>query len=154
MDSVELRRADRDDAGAIADVFLSSFQRTYDFPLAHTDAQVREWIADDLVANDEVWVAAGPDGRVVALMALTADMIDQLYVAPSWTGRGIGSRLIRLAKARRPGGLDLYTFQVNVGARRFYERHGFLEVALGDGTGNEEGQPDVRYAWRRAQAGR
>jgi ribosomal protein S18 acetylase RimI-like enzyme len=71
-----------------------------------------------------------------------------VYVAPGWTGRGIGSRLIELAKSRRPGGLDLYTFQVNAGARRFYERQGFVEVARGDGSDNEEGQPDIRYAWR------
>lgn len=154
MDMFELRCANGDDAGAIADVFLSSFHATYDFPLAHTDAEVREWVANVLVASREVWVAAAPDGRVVALMALTADMLDLLYVAPGWTGRGIGSRLVALAKARQPGGLDLYTFQVNVGARRFYERHGFVEVALGDGTGNEEGQPDVRYAWRPDHPGR
>jgi len=100
------------------------------------------------VPTREVWVATSFDERVVALMALTADMLDQLYVAPGWTRRGIGSRLVSLAKVRRPGGLDLYTFQVNTEARRFYERHGFTEVASGDGSGNEEGQPDVRYAWR------
>jgi len=74
-------------------------------------------------------------------------MVDQLYVAPGWTAHGIGSRLIGLAQSRRPNGLDLYTFQVNRGARRFYERHGFVEVASGDGSQNEERQPDVRYAW-------
>jgi predicted N-acetyltransferase YhbS len=82
------------------------------------------------------------------LLALTSDMVSQLYVAPGWTGRGIGSRLLELAKAQRPAGLDLFTFQVNSGARRFYGRHGFVEVARGDGSGNEEGQPDRRYAWR------
>jgi ribosomal protein S18 acetylase RimI-like enzyme len=71
-----------------------------------------------------------------------------LYLAPDWTGRGIGSQLIVLAKERRPAGLDLYTFQVNAGARQFYERHGFVEVSRSDGSGNEEGQPDVRYAGR------
>jgi GNAT superfamily N-acetyltransferase len=148
MDTVELRPAGRGDAAAIADVYLAAVQATYDFPLAHSDEQVREWIRDVVVPTQEVWVATASDGTVVALMALTSDMLDQLYVAPGWTGRGIGSRLVTLAKARRPGGLDLYTFQVNSGARRFYERQGFLEVARGDGSGNEEEQPDVRYAWR------
>jgi GNAT superfamily N-acetyltransferase len=148
MDDVELRPAGSDDPGAIADVYLASFQATYNFPLAHSDEQVRRWIRDILVPTEEVWVAAASDGAVVAVMALTTDMVHQLYVAPSWTGRGIGSRLIALAKTRRPAGLDLYTFQVNSGARRFYERHGFEEVEHGDGSGNEERQPDVRYAWR------
>jgi ribosomal protein S18 acetylase RimI-like enzyme len=82
------------------------------------------------------------------MMALSSEMLDQLYVVPGWTGRGIGSRLIELAKSRRSGGLDLYTFQLNAGARRFCERHDFVEVARGDGSKYEDGQPDVRYAWR------
>jgi hypothetical protein len=41
--------------------------------------------------------------------------------------------------------LRLYTFQCNQGARRFYERHGFIAVAFGDGSSNEEGEPDIRY---------
>ncbi len=45
-------------------------------------------------------------------------------------------------------GLELWTFQVNARARRFYERHGFVEVDRTDGGHNEERQPDVRYAWR------
>jgi GNAT superfamily N-acetyltransferase len=172
----DIRRAQPDDADAIADVYLASFRATYDFPLVHTDDQVRSWIRNVVLATEEIWVAldkgaaaadgpaaavaeagavapAGASGNaevVVALMALTGDMIDQLYVAPGWTGRGIGSRLMELAKTRRPDSLDLYTFQVNVGARRFYERHGFVEVWRGDGSQNEEGQPDVKYSWRPA----
>lgn len=38
-------------------------------------------------------------------------------------------------------------FQLNDKARRFYERRGFVAVEFGDGTGNEEGEPDVRYHW-------
>ena len=53
-------------------------------------------------------------------------MVEQLYVAPAWIGHGVGRRLIDLAKARRPDGLDLYCFQANTRARRFYERNGFV----------------------------
>jgi GNAT superfamily N-acetyltransferase len=144
----KLRPARHDDADAIADVFLESFKAAYDFPLAHGDGQVRLWIRDVLVPTHEVWVAAASDETVVAFMALTSDMLGHLYVAPGWTGRGIGSCLLALAKAQRPSGLDLFTFQVNTGARRFYERRGFVEIARGDGSGNQEGQPDLRYAWR------
>jgi GNAT superfamily N-acetyltransferase len=150
MGEVQTRLAAPEDAQAIAEVYLASFAATYEFPLAHSQADVRRWIADILLRTREVWVATAPDGSIVAMMALADDMVDQLYVAPEWTGQGIGSRLMGRAKSRRPDGLDLYTFQVNGGARRFYERHGFVQVALGDGTDNEEHQPDVRYAWRPA----
>ena len=67
---------------------------------------------------------------------------------PDWTGEGVGSRLVDLAKEQRPDGLDLWTFQSNTRARRFYERHGFTEIERTEGD-NEEGAPDVHYRWMR-----
>jgi ribosomal protein S18 acetylase RimI-like enzyme len=144
-----IRRATTADATGVGDVWLASWRATFDFPPAHPDADVRRWLAEELVPEHETWVVADPaDGRLVALMALSDSMVEQLYVAPDWIGRGIGRRLIDLAKQRRPDGLELYCFQVNTGARRFYERHGFEPVEFGDGSGNMERQPDVRYRWR------
>jgi hypothetical protein len=48
---------------------------------------------------------------------------------------------------QRPGGFRLWTFRRNEDARRFYERLGFCVVELTDGSGNEEREPDVLYAW-------
>ncbi|MCY7298820.1 MAG: GNAT family N-acetyltransferase, partial [Ilumatobacteraceae bacterium] len=65
-----------------------------------------------------------------------------------WMGRGLGDKLMKLAKERSPEGLQLWTFQVNEPARRFYERHGFVVEQLTDGAGNEERAPDIRFVWR------
>ena len=51
------------------------------------------------------------------------------------------------AKELRPGGLQLWVFQKNTGAIRFYERHGFRLVKLTDGAENMEREPDALYAW-------
>ncbi len=142
-----IRRSEPSDAPQVAELFLASFGARYDFPLAHTPDEVRGWVADDLLPTTETWVAVNGD-ELVGFLSLRDDFLDQLYLAPEWTGRGIGSRLVELAKQRRPAGLDLFTFQVNDGARRFYERHGFTAIWFGDGSENEEGQPDLRYAWR------
>ena len=100
------------------------------------------------------------DGVIVGMMALTRDeqggWIDWLYLHPGWTGRGIGSQFVELAKAQlvneqnkaAESSIRLYTFQENSGGRRFYERHGFKAIAFGDGSANEEGTPDVLYEWR------
>ena len=60
--------------------------------------------------------SAGPE--IVGLMVLGDGFIDQLYLHPDRWRQGIGSRLIALAKERRPGGLELYTFQENAARAR------------------------------------
>jgi ribosomal protein S18 acetylase RimI-like enzyme len=145
---VTIRPATAPDADAIADVYLASFHATYDFPLAHTDEQVRGWVRDVLVATGQAWVALDADGGVVGMMAIKPGDLDQLYVRPDLLGHGIGRQLLDVAKAESPDGLTLYTFQVNDRARRFYERNGFVAEWFGDGSANEERQPDVRYVWR------
>jgi len=142
-----LRRAEAADADAIGDIWIAAFGATYAFPAAHTEEQIREWIGHHLLNETETWVAEEDGADIIGFLSLTDDMLDQLYVRPGSTGHGIGGRLVTLAKTRRPRGLDLYTFAVNAGARRFYERHGFVAIAFGDGSGNEERQPDVRYRW-------
>jgi GNAT superfamily N-acetyltransferase len=103
-------------------------------------------VADTLLPETEAWIATD-GGAPIGFIALGDRSIEQLYLLPGWTGRGIGSRLVGLAQARRPDSLELWTFQVNAGARRFYEGHGFRAVELTDGSGNEEHEPDVRYVW-------
>jgi ribosomal protein S18 acetylase RimI-like enzyme len=146
VDEVTIRRAVPADAPAVADIYLAAFHATYDFPLAHTDDECLAWLAEEVVPLMETWVAELA-GRVVAMMVLDEAGIGHLYVDPPSHSRGIGSRLVELAKERRPDGLELYTFQANERARQFYERHGFAVVTLGDGSGNEERQPDVLYRW-------
>ncbi|WP_408612609.1 N-acetyltransferase [Glycomyces luteolus] len=56
--------------------------------------------------------------------------------------------MLARAKRRRPE-LDLRVFEQNTGARAFYARHGFSEIASGDGSDNEERLPDLHLRWRR-----
>jgi GNAT superfamily N-acetyltransferase len=145
-----IRRARALDAGAVAEVYLRSFHTALPtIRLAHTDDEVRGWFATTVLPDPgrETWVAEAADGTVVGMMVLGSDMLEQLYLHPVARGRGIGDRFVELAKARRPDGFSLYAFQVNMPARRFYERHGFRTVQLGDGSGNEVHEPDVLYAW-------
>jgi GNAT superfamily N-acetyltransferase len=144
---ITIRPATGADAATVADVYLASFHATYDFPLAHTDDEVRGWIGD-VIGSGGTWVALDPLGAIVGMMAIEPGVLDQLYVRPDRLGEGIGRRMLDVAQDRSPDGLTLHTFQVNARARRFYARTGFVADGFGDGSANEEGQPDVRYVWR------
>lgn len=150
--AVDLRRAERHEAAAVADVWLQS--RRASIPAiprpTHSDEEVRAWFQTEVLPNQEVWVALAGEA-IVALLVLDEDWVEQLYVSPAWMAEGIGSSLLDLAKALRPDGLQLKTFQSNAGAQRFYERHGF--VAREVSAENEEGAPDIRYEWHSASAG-
>ena len=148
MADPSLRRAGPADAGAVAEVYLRSFHAALPtVGLAHSDNKVRGWVAAVMIKTLETWVAENGDGEIVGMMTLGDATLEHLYLLPEAQGRGLGARFVALAKERRPSGLRLYAFQVNERARRFYERQGFSLIELGDGSGNEEGQPDALYAW-------
>jgi GNAT superfamily N-acetyltransferase len=144
-----IRPAAARDAPAIAAVHRASMREAMPWlPDLHTPDEDRAWIAEIVLPHQQVWVAEA-DGRVVGVASMDAeDMLTQLYILPGCQGTGIGGALLETAKAARPCGFSLYAFQRNTRARQFYERRGFVAVAFGDGSGNEEGEPDVLYRWR------
>ena len=156
MDSIELRLADEADVAGIAEVLLAARDASVtagSMPAAvHPASDMPRHVREDLLPHREVWVAQAPNGPVVGVMALDESWLDDLYVAPAHAGQGIGSALLDLAKTLRPGGFDLWVFEVNAPARRFYERHGLVAVERTDGAGNVERAPDWRYAWAPATA--
>jgi GNAT superfamily N-acetyltransferase len=148
-DGVSVRRAGVGDAGAVAEVWLRSFAAALPgVKRAHTDDEVRWWKREIVLPEQETWVATTAEEAIVGMLVLDGGELEQLYLEPAWRGRGVGDRLVALAKERCPGGLGLWTFQVNESARRFYRRHGFVQVDRTDGGRNEEREPDVRYVWQ------
>ena len=140
-----IRRATPDDAAAISDVFVRARDEMAYLP--RIAAEVRPRLGGWFLERAELWVAE-EDGRVVAFAGLEGSELSHLYVDPGAQGRGVGSALLDRAKSLRPEGIELWVFQKNDGARRFYERHGFRLVRLTDGAENMEREPDARYEWR------
>ena len=144
---IVIRRATAADAPEVATVYIASRRAAVAYlPTVGTDAEIRAFVIDRMVPEQEPWLAE-TDGRIVAVMVLDSDMVDQLYVSPAIQRRGIGDRLLTHAKQLRPTGLRLHTFQKNTPARRFYETRGFIAKSFTDGSTNMEHEPDVLYEW-------
>lgn len=146
---IDIRRAQPADAADVASVYIRSFDAALpSVRRGKTNDEIRDYIARVVVPVRETWVAE-EDGVLIGLMVLAEDdgWLSQLYLLPEARGRGLGDRFVTLAKERRPEGLQLWAFQVNAPALRFYARHGFVEVERTDGAENQEKEPDVRMEW-------
>jgi len=147
-----LRAAGAEDAQRVADLLIDTRSRFMPYaPSAHPEPEVREWVASHLIPTGGV-VVAEVNGQIVGAMATRTEertsWIDQMPVDPGMVGRGIGSVLLARAIATLALPIRLYTFQQNVGAQRFYERHGFQAIEFTDGEDNEEKCPDVLFELR------
>ncbi|MGZ5988729.1 MAG: N-acetyltransferase family protein [Rhizomicrobium sp.] len=140
-----IRRATAKDAPQAAEVFLAARATMTYLPHLHTNDETRNFIRG-VVESKETWVAER-DGKVVGFAVIDGGWLEHLYVDPSRFNTGTGSRLFEMATKQHPQGFQLWAFQQNVGARRFYERHGCALVRLTDGAENEEKMPDALYVW-------
>jgi len=171
-----IRAATAADAAAIAALHVASWRSAYRgaLPDAYLDGPIEAerfsvWTARlaALRPDDAVLVQASADrlrGFAAAFARPDGDaLLDNLHIAPSLRGQGLGRRLLTAVAQRMMAGgsraMHLWVFDVNTGARRFYERHG--AVATGQRTEAMFGAlvPETRLAWPdlaplAAQAGR
>jgi GNAT superfamily N-acetyltransferase len=145
---LRLRRATLADADAIAPVFSSSHGLLTFLPSLHTTAEDRRFIERVILNQCEVTLAEDASG-IVSFLALQGEEIRLLHTRPDRIGMGAGTLLVEAAQASGVAAIELWCFQANARARRFYEARGFRAIRFTDGAGNEERTPDVRYRWER-----
>lgn len=147
MSGVLLRQAGLDELDRIVAVHLAARKGAIPAmpPMVHPDSDATPYLRGRM-ATDETWVAE-LDGTVVGYALVERAFLSHLYVLPEHAGQGIGSALLDLVKALRPDGFGLWVFETNEPARRFYRRHGLVELETTDGSSNDERSPDVRMVW-------
>ncbi len=146
MSRFHLRAARSTDAGRSGAILSAFIDDTEWMPRVHTRAEDLSF-AGDMIERGWITVAER-DGVVVGFSARDAQIVHALYVDPRAQGQGCGAELLSAMQADVPQ-LTLWTFQANQRALAFYRRHGFEEMERTDGSGNDEGLPDIRLRWER-----
>lgn len=145
-----LRPATSRDSTQVADVYLASRKKFLSFaPLANSEEDVRIWISNVLIPSGNVTIAE-VERQVVGMICVSVSdgmsWIDHLYISPDFVHQKIGSKLLLKTIINLSPPIHLNTFQQNIYAKAFYEKHGFRELSRSDGAGNEEQCPDILYA--------
>ena len=127
-------------------LWRASFEHGVGEPVPHPLDDHLRYFDEHVLTETSVHLALR-DGQLLGFGAFTPEAVTQLYVDAAHLGRGIGTRLLDIAKANSHGKLWLYTFVTNTNAQHFYERHGFDVVERGFEPVMQLG--DLRYEWKR-----
>jgi ribosomal protein S18 acetylase RimI-like enzyme len=149
MNRFLVRAANSNDANAVTNVLMESRREFLPYaPTPYSCEETLAWVENYLLPTERVTVAV-IHCKIVAVLAVSENddeaWVDQLYVLPGYQNQNIGSSLLDIAHESLKRPIRLFTFQQNIGARRFYERHGYKAKAFSDGQGNDEKCPDVLY---------
>ena len=151
MTGLVVRDARTSDVGRIATVFREARTAALPWlPVLHSSSEDLEFFGGAVQAH-MAYVATLHD-RVVGFAVVDPDehLLDHLYLDPSLRRQGIGTALLRHARAQHREALELWCFTRNEAARAFYAAAGGRELYETDGRDNEERTPDVRIglpAW-------
>lgn len=145
-----MRPASDLDAGKLGVMITDAAAANTWKPVLHSGAEDIAH-AGQMIEFGWVTVAEDDDGQIAGFIARDKTYVHALFIAPYAQGQGVGGALLDHAKSQ-VAQLDLWTFQANKGAQRFYKRNGFSEVEFGDGSQNEEGLPDVHFVWSKQKA--
>lgn len=109
---------------------------------AEIDGMVQRFLAEA-----ELWLVDGADGRAAGFLVMDGDLIDALFVDPAVHGRGYGTALLDHALTLAPEALVDASEQAT-NALPFYEARGF--VRIGRSETDPQGRPyplvHLRYA--------
>lgn len=104
----------------------------------YTSAKMRALLSDPLIHCEMAWLGGAPAGYVMvshhkaptALAELSSEL-KRLYILPDGYGTGLGQALYARAVAVAQGRLWLSVADINLRARRFYDKLGFAAVGAG-----------------------
>ncbi|WP_261664398.1 GNAT family N-acetyltransferase [Deinococcus sp. Marseille-Q6407] len=141
--SAAVRTATQEDAPAVA-ALLHEFNTEFGAPVPDLPTLTRRFA--ELLGRTDVLVLLAGNGAVLSGFAYLTfrpspywdgplAQLEELYVRPELRGRGTGTQLLQraiaLTRERQGQEMHINVDEVDRDARRFYERHGFINVEPG-----------------------
>jgi GNAT superfamily N-acetyltransferase len=135
-----VRRGTPVDAGTLGRL-LWDFNTEFESPTDPADVLAERFLR--LLARDDVIALVAGDADGFALLTLRpaiwfdgpVSQLEELYVVPALRDRGIGTALLTAARrlVREHGSPEMHinVDEVDADTRRFYERHGFVNIEPG-----------------------
>lgn len=142
MTQVVVRVAEPADAALVGSM-LFDFNTEFESPTPSAEEFGRRF--EDLLCRDDVLVLLAEADEATGFAYLTLRptpygdgplaQLEELYVRPHLRDRGIGTALLThaVAEVTDRGAIEVHinVDEVDVDARRFYERHGFVNIEPG-----------------------
>ncbi len=164
--TVGIRRAEEDDAAAIASIHQAAWQGAYAGIIPHRaltamiNRRGQSWWASAIKRAASVLVVE-VGGKVVGYATIgrnrSRDLkqegeIYELYVRPEYQGIGLGTRLFQAARERLSGhrlkGLVIWALEDNANATSFYHGIGGRDVAEGVEIFDQKALRKIAFVWK------
>lgn len=131
---MKVRKATLKDAEAILYLQIETIRSSNS--VDYTCQEIDAWIASRclehmkwLVDHEHVWVAADSSNKIFGFGTLKGNSVLQLFVAPQYQRRGIGSAIFTaLEETGINNGFSEIVTESTITAVQFYKRKGFQEV--------------------------
>lgn len=150
-DEMRIRAAEEHEYPLLVELWRRSVEATHDFLAARDLERIyRQMSHSYLPGVREIWLIetnCGKAWQIRGFMGCNGSHVEMLFVEPELFGQGLGSALLRHARARF-GALTLDVNEQNAAALAFYRREGF--VITGRSPLDPQGRPYplLHLAWR------
>lgn len=141
----DIRRANAEDATACGTIMQDWLDKTPWIPDLHTVEGSISFSRNRLIDMYDTFVAGEPTVGFISVEP--GGDVAALYLHEGARSQGIGKQLLELVKTKHST-LELWVFQQNQRAVKFYEDNGFVEIRRTNGENNDEKLPDIRMRWQ------
>jgi putative acetyltransferase len=123
-----VRRATQADIAALADIGVAAYRFAFLKIIGEEGLATfgQNYFSDRFAREWPAVAVAERDRTILGFAEVRDGTLDMLFIAPQLVGSGVGGVL--LADAEKRGAVRLECFRDNIGARHFYERHGWRLV--------------------------